>query len=468
MKSNLEFGIIGLGVMGKSLAQNIERNGFSVAGYDTDSEKVNGLNNEFNDKHIECSSDINEFLASLARPRRILMMVPAGDAVDELISKLKPHLEEADILIDGGNSYFKDTERRTKELEEEGFRFIGTGVSGGEEGALWGPCIMPGGTESAYKLIEPILTKISAKADGIDCCTYIGSGGAGHFVKMVHNAIEYGDMQIICEAYDILKNGLGLNNDEIKDVFTKWKDGELNSYLLDISADIFGKIDEETGTPLVELIMDTAGQKGTGKWTAQTALDLGVPVPTLIAAVEARIMSSLKKERIQFSKMIEIESVDIGYDKDQIIDVIEDALILSKILCYAQGLSLMKEASKEYGYKFNYSKIAKIWKGGCIIRAKILDKISAAYDNGKEPENLIWDEDILKIVERTNGALRVVVSYSAMRGIPVPAFNASLFYFDAYRSERLPANLLQAQRDYFGAHTYKRIDKEGVFHTKWI
>lgn len=467
MDGTYKFGIIGLGVMGQSLALNIERNGYSVSGYDADTSRIESLRKRFENKRINVARSLLELISSLERPRKILMMVPAGAPVDSLIKELKPFLEKDDILIDGGNSFFKDTERRINELESEGLRFIGAGISGGEEGALKGPCIMPGGSVEGYQLIEPILTKISAKVNGEPCCTYIGAGGAGHFVKMVHNAIEYGDMQIICEAYDILKNIAGMSAQEMKNVFARWNDGALNSYLMEITADILGKIDPQTDKPLVDVILDTAGQKGTGKWSAQIALDIGVAVPTLTAAVEARILSSLKKERVEASEKLTGPEPPEKVEKNNLINNLEKALLLSKVICYTQGLSLIKKASVEFGYNVKCDEIAKIWRGGCIIRAAILNKISTAFNKKPDLQNLLLDPDFAKIAEDSHNGLRYAVSVASEFGNPAPAFYSSLNYYDSYRRERLSANLLQAQRDYFGAHTYKRIDREGTFHTEW-
>ena len=396
-------------------------------------------------------------------------MVKAGPATDATIEQLKPLLDKGDIVIDGGNTFFVDTQRRNKELSELGIHFIGTGVSGGEEGALKGPSIMPGGQKEAYELVAPIFQDISAKVNDEPCTTYIGPDGAGHYVKMVHNGIEYGDMQLICEAYFIMKHVLGLEAQELHEVFADWNKGELDSYLIEITADIFTKVDEETGKPLVDLILDTAGQKGTGKWTSQSALDLGVPLPMITESVFARFISAMKDERTKASKVLtgpEIKA--FTGDKAAYIESVRKALYLSKIVSYAQGFAQMRAASEEYNWDLNYGEIAMIFRGGCIIRAQFLQKIKDAYDRDPELKNLLLDPYFSDITEQYQSALREVISGAVLNGIPVPSFAAALAYFDSYRTETLPANLLQAQRDYFGAHTYQRTDKEGVFHTNWM
>jgi 6-phosphogluconate dehydrogenase len=396
------------------------------------------------------------------------MMVPAGAPVDSAIAHLKPHMEPGDILMDGGNSFFLDTERRNKELEAEGFNFVGTGVSGGEEGALWGPAIMPGGQPEAWEALAPILQAIAAKAeDGQPCVAYMGPRGAGHYVKMVHNGIEYGDMQLIAEIYDILHRGLGLSGPELHDIFADWNKGTLKSYLIEITAEIFSKTDPDTGRPLVDLILDEAQQKGTGKWASQNALDVGAPIPTINAAIESRILSSLKLQRINASQGILGPKPDYKGDRQQLIDAARQALYASKVTSYAQGLGMLKIASDEYKYDLKISEIAGIWRAGCIIRASLLGDIMAAYRRDPALVNLLMDESFHLAVENRQEAWRFVVQTAVGMGIPVLALGASLSYFDAYRSERLPANLTQAQRDYFGAHTYRRVDREGTFHTEW-
>jgi len=464
-----KIGIVGLGVMGHNLALNMERNGFPVAGYDLDAAKTKAfLEGPGAGKNIIGVDSPAALMAALEKPRRVLMMVPAGTPVDSAIAHLKPHLEPGDILMDGGNSFFLDTERRNKALEAEGFNFIGTGVSGGEEGALWGPAIMPGGQREAWEATAPIFRAIAAKAeDGQPCVEYMGPRGAGHFVKMVHNGIEYGDMQLIAEIYDLLHRGLGLSAQELGAVFAVWNAGELKSYLIEITADIFSKMDGETGRPLVDFILDEAQQKGMGKWASQNALDVGAPIPTINAAVESRILSSLKSQRVVASKIISGPKPEYKGDRQQLIDAARDALYASKITSYAQGLGLLKIASDEYKYDLHLNEIVKIWRAGCIIRADLLGDIMSAYQRDPALVNLLLDESFRIAVESRQEAWRFVVQNAVGMGIPALALSASLAYFDAYRSERLPANLTQAQRDYFGAHTYRRIDREGTFHTEW-
>ncbi|HAX78323.1 MAG TPA: phosphogluconate dehydrogenase (NADP(+)-dependent, decarboxylating) [Cyanobacteria bacterium UBA11372] len=463
------FGVIGLAVMGENLALNVERNGFPISVYNRSREKTDAfMANRAGGKNVVATYSLQDFVASLERPRKILIMVQAGKPVDAVIEQLKPYIEEGDILIDGGNSWYEDTERRTQELEPLGYRFIGMGVSGGEEGALNGPSLMPGGTQSSYEYLSPIFTKIAAQVDDGPCVTYIGPGGAGHYVKMVHNGIEYGDMQLIAEAYDLLKNAAGLNRQQLHEVFAEWNlTDELNSFLIEITADIFKYIDPETNQPLVELILDAAGQKGTGRWTIQTALDLGVAIPTMTAAVNARIMSSAKQERVYASRLLTGPSVKFQGDVKTFVNQVRDALYCSKICSYAQGMALLGTASKTLGFNLNLGEIARIWKGGCIIRAGFLNKIKHAFDENAELPNLLLAPEFMQTILDRQNSWREVLVQSAKLGIPVPAFSASLDYFDSYRRDRLPQNLTQAQRDYFGAHTYKRVDKEGTFHTEW-
>lgn len=464
-----QIGVVGLAVMGKNLAFNIESRGYTVSVFNRSREKTDAMMQEATGKNIVPTYSIEEFVQSLETPRKILLMVKAGPATDATIEQLKPHLEKGDILIDGGNTFFQDTIRRNKELSDLGFHFIGTGVSGGEEGALKGPSIMPGGQKEAYDLVAPILQAISAKVNGDPCCTYIGPDGAGHFVKMVHNGIEYGDMQLIGESYFLLKNILGLSNDELHQVFSDWNQGELDSYLIEITRDIFTKIDEETGKPLVDMILDKAGQKGTGKWTSQNALDLGVPLPIITESVFARFISAMKDERVQASKILTgPTSGAFSGNRKEFIEQVRQALYFSKICSYAQGFAQMRVASEEYGWDLKFGEIAMIWRGGCIIRAQFLQKIKDAYDRDSQLKNLLLDPYFKDIADRYQDSLRNVIATAVMNGIPVPGFSAALSYYDSYRTKNLPANLLQAQRDYFGAHTYERVDKEGVFHTKWI
>lgn len=463
------FGVIGLAVMGENIALNVERNGFPIAVYNRTGAKTDEfMAKRAVGKNVVAAYSIEDFVKSLARPRKILVMVQAGAPVDAVIKQLQPFLEKDDMIIDGGNSLYEDTERRTRELEPTGLGFVGMGVSGGEEGALNGPSLMPGGTETAYKELEPILLKIAAQVDDGACVTYIGPGGAGHYVKMVHNGIEYGDMQLIAEAYDLLKSALGLNHQQIHEIFAEWNTtDELNSFLIEITADIFKYIDPDTQEPLVELILDAAGQKGTGRWTVQSALELGVPIPTMIAAVNARITSSYKAERVAASQEISGPTGKYEGDAKAFISKIRDALYCSKICSYAQGMALLSKASQEYNYNLTLSEMARIWKGGCIIRAGFLDKIKNAFNENPTLPNLLLAPEFKQTILDRQSAWREVLVVSNQLGIPVPAFSSSLDYFDSYRRARLPQNLTQAQRDYFGAHTYKRIDKEGTFHTEW-
>lgn len=467
--SKQHIGVFGLAVMGKNLALNIESRGFSVAVYNRDQEKTRKMLDEAKNKNILGTFSIEEFVNSLEIPRKIILMVKAGKPVDETIEKLKAYLSKGDIIIDGGNSFFIDTMRRNKQLEDEGFRFIGTGVSGGEEGALKGPAIMPGGQREAYEIIEPVLKAISAKVGNEPCCTYIGPNGAGHYVKMVHNGIEYGDMQLICEAYFLLKNILGLSVEELYNVFDEWNRGELDSYLIEITRDIFSKFDPETGKPMIDVILDRAGQKGTGKWTSQNALDLGIAAPTIAEAVFARCISAIKDERVEASRIMSgPETESFKGNRGEFIEAVRRALYASKICSYAQGFALMMAASKEYDWNLKYGNIAMIFRGGCIIRAQFLNKIKEAYDRKPELPNLVLDSYFSNIIDNYQKEWRQVVSAAAKYGIPAPGFMSALSYFDSYRSAQLPANLLQAQRDYFGAHTFERVDREGIFHHKWF
>lgn len=467
--SKQEIGVIGMAVMGKNLALNIESRGYSVSIYNRSREKTEEVKKEHPTKNLQAFYSIEEFVNSLESPRKILLMVMAGAPTDATIEQLLPYLDKGDIIIDGGNSFFRDTQRRSKDLTEKGFRFIGTGVSGGEEGALKGPAIMPGGPKDAYKLVEPILTSISAKVGGDPCCAYIGADGAGHFVKMVHNGIEYGDMQLICEAYQMLKDVAGLSTEELHSTFAEWNKGELDSYLIEITQDIFTKKDPDTGKPMVDIILDTAGQKGTGKWTSQNALDLGIPLSIITESVFARFISAMKKERVLASKVLSGPKAHaFKGDKKAFIESVRRALYASKICSYAQGFAQMRAASDEYNWDLQYGNIAMIFRGGCIIRARFLQNIKDAYDKNPKLPNLLLDDYFKNIVSDYQNAWREVVSVAVQQGIPVPCFGSALSYYDSYRSERLPANLLQAQRDYFGAHTFQRTDKEGIFHFNWM
>ncbi|MBB3126719.1 6-phosphogluconate dehydrogenase [Paenibacillus rhizosphaerae] len=467
--SKQQIGVAGLAVMGKNLAMNMESKGFAVALYNRSPEKTKELLAEAEGKNFVGTFSIEEFVQSLETPRKIMMMVKAGGPTDALIEQLVPHLEEGDILIDGGNAFFPDTERRYRELQAKGIRFIGAGVSGGEEGALKGPAIMPGGQKDAYELVEPILTAISAKVNGDPCSTYIGEGGSGHYVKMVHNGIEYGDMQLIGEAYHLLKDVLGLGTEELHDIFTEWNRGELDSYLIEITADIFSKKDPDTGKPMVDVILDAAGQKGTGKWTSQSSLDLGVPLSIVTESVFARFLSAMKEERVEASKILKgPHTAPYEGDEREFVEAVRKALYASKICSYAQGFAQLRAASEEFNWNLNFGSIAMIFRGGCIIRARFLENIKQAYDKNPELKNLLLDDYFGWVVTNYQDAWRNVVAVAMQRGIPVPAFASALAYYDSYRTERLPANLLQAQRDYFGAHTFQRVDKEGTFHFQWI
>jgi len=460
-------GMVGLGVMGRNLALNMESKGFPVAGFDVDPGKRNEVREIFSATDNTVVESLPALIDALESPHVVMMMVPAGKPVDDVIKIIKPHLKKGDILIDGGNSFFKDTERRSLALEAEGFQLIGTGVSGGESGALHGPSLMPGGQESAYRRVESIFTAIAAKTEDGPCCTYIGPRGAGHYVKMVHNGIEYGDMQLISEAYFLLKSILDLGADSLGEIFEEWNQGALNSYLIDITAKIFRKVDPETSKSVVDVILDKAGQKGTGKWTSQNALDVGVAIPTINSAVEARILSAFKDERVAASGILHGPEIRFEDRGDMLIAAAHDALYASKITSYAQGLSLLRWASREYNYGLNLAEIARIWKGGCIIRARLLDDIKQAFLQNPDLPNLMIHPKFAESLQNLQKNWRYTVSTAVQFGVPMLATGASLAYFDSYRSERLPANLLQAQRDFFGAHTYQRVDKPGTFHTHW-
>lgn len=465
-----QIGIVGLAVMGKNLALNIESRGYTISVYNRERKATDKLLEKFQEKNILGTYSFEELVNSLEKPRKIILMIKAGKPVDEVIMGIKPHLSKGDLIIDCGNSYYKETIRRSKELEKDGYHFIGSGVSGGEEGALKGPAIMPGGSRKAYELIEPVFTAISAKVDNQPCSTYIGTDGAGHYIKMVHNGIEYGDMQLISEAYSLLKEILGLSHDELNPIFDEWNKGELDSYLIEITGNILRKKDEETGKPMLEVILDAAGQKGTGKWGSKSALDLGVSTPTITEAVFARCISAIKEERIEASKILQgPKYTNELVDREKFIEAVRQALYASKICSYAQGFALMKEAAKEYGWELNYGDIAMIFRGGCIIRAQFLNKIKEAYEHQPDLPNLMLDPYFREILSGYQEGWRTAVAEGVMSGIPVPGFNSALSYYDSYRKERLSANLLQAQRDYFGAHTYERVDKPRgqYFHTNW-
>jgi len=465
-----QIGIIGLGVMGQNLVLNIADKGYRVSVYNRTTERTHEfMRGEASKKAITATFTLEEFVASLECPRKIQLMVQAGSPVDRVIAQLIPLLDKEDIIIDGGNSFFQDTERRAKELEAEDLYYFGMGVSGGEEGARWGPSLMPGGSRDAYPYIEALVRDIAAKAphDGVPCVTYIGPRGAGHYVKMVHNGIEYADMQLIAEVYDLLNTALNLTANDLHEIFSSWNKGELSSFLIEITANIFTKIDEETNQPLVEVILDRARQKGTGKWTSQTALDLQSPIPSITAAVEGRNISLLKEEREVASQRLMGTDTRFDGDHDTFVNAVRAALYSSKVCAYAQGMALLRTASEEYGYSLDLAAIAQIWRAGCIIRAQLLEDIAQAYQQNPRLQNLlIADNFRIELLERQD-QWRYVIKTAIDLGVPIPVMSASLAYFDAYRSKRLPTNLIQAQRDYFGAHTFERIDKEGSFHADW-
>ncbi|WP_290490808.1 MULTISPECIES: NADP-dependent phosphogluconate dehydrogenase [unclassified Aerococcus] len=463
-------GVVGMAVMGKNLALNIESRGYTVAVFNRTTSKAKAVVDENSDKNLVFTETMEEFVNSLEKPRRILLMVQAGKATDATISQLMPLLDKDDVIIDGGNTFFQDTIRRSNEIDGSGIHFIGMGVSGGEEGALKGPSLMPGGPKEAYDIVEPILKQIAAKApsDGEPCVTYIGPNGAGHYVKMVHNGIEYGDMQLIAETYDLLRRHLDLPVTEIADHFADWNTGELDSFLIEITADILTKHDPETGKPMVDVILDRAGNKGTGKWTSQSALDIGVPLQTITESVYARYISALKDQRVRASKVLAgPEDTTFEGDKNDFVEKIRKALYFSKIMSYAQGFYQYRTASEEYGWNLNYKEIAAIFRAGCIIRAGFLEKIMDAYENNADLENILLDEYFMDIAKEYQQATREVAAEAIKSGIPVPGFTSALSYYDSYRSETLPANIIQAQRDYFGAHTYERVDAEGSYHLLW-
>ena len=465
-----KIGMIGLAVMGENLAMNIERNGFPIAVFNRDPAKVDNFVARAQGKQVIPTKSPEEFVRSLERPRKAILLVKAGDPVDWTIAQIKPFMDQGDIIIDGGNSYFVDTERREKALKAEGINFIGSGVSGGEKGALWGPSLMPGGDRDAYEQIRPIWEAIAAKVDDGPCVTYIGPGGAGHFVKMVHNGIEYGDMQLIAEAYDMMRNVLGLEAAEMADIFDEWNRGDLESFLIEITANILRVKDPETGKPLVDMILDKAGQKGTGKWTSEVALNLGVIVPTIDAAIDTRTLSGRKEERLEASKQISgPPRAQYSGDKKAMIEAIHDALYASKICSYAQGMNLIRAGSEKWNWNINLGEVSRIWKGGCIIRAQFLDKIKQAYQRRHDLPNLLLDPDFKAWVEEAQPNWRLAVTTAMQNGVPVLAMACSLNYFDMYRAANLPLNLTQAQRDFFGSHTYERIDKPGAapVHTEW-
>ncbi|HYO22526.1 MAG TPA: NADP-dependent phosphogluconate dehydrogenase [Flavisolibacter sp.] len=469
MDAAFDFGMIGIGVMGSNLLLNIADNGFAVVGFDLKQERADAL--EAAAPHgttVKGTTDIAFMVQSLKKPRKIMMLVPAGKPVDDVINNLLPHLEEGDIVIDGGNSFFKDTQRRFEELQPKGIHFFGMGVSGGEAGARFGPSMMPGGDKKVYQYLKPILEGVAAKADGKPCVAYMGNGPAGHYVKMVHNGIEYAMMQLISEAYDIMKRGCGLSNTDLHNTFLSWNAGSLQSFLIEITAEIFRTLDTETTDTndyLVDYILDKAGSKGTGKWTSQDAMDLGVPIPTIDAAVAARMLSAYKEQRIQAGRLYgkRIQKIDSG----ELVNLMEETLFFCFIVAYAQGLSLLAKASEEYRFDIPLPEVVSIWKGGCIIRSSLLYQFDKAFAANQAFPNVLLDKSIAELLMQKEEAIRRVLSHAIAARIPAAAMTSALSYFDAYSSERLPTNLIQAQRDFFGAHTYQRIDKEGVFHTEW-
>ncbi|MEJ2683193.1 MAG: NADP-dependent phosphogluconate dehydrogenase [Candidatus Sulfobium sp.] len=467
MSRQYEIGMVGLGVMGRNLLLNMADHGYAVAGYDKDLAKVGALRKEAENRDIYAADNMKDFVASLRRPRVIMMLVPAGRAVDSVIVTVLHHLEKGDLIIDAGNSHFTDTDLRAAELSRQNIQFLGVGVSGGESGARHGPSMMPGGPKEAYERVRPLFEAVAASVGGEPCVTYLGPGSAGHYVKMVHNGIEYGIIQLIAETYDLMKRGLGLSNDELLDIYESWMKTELNGYLVEITSEIFRRVDEKTGQRLIDVILDEAKQKGTGKWTSQDAMELQVPVPTIDAAVSMRDMSALKSEREAAGQMFKGPAGSFHGDKDGTIDQLREGLYFSVVLTYAQGMALLGKASTTYNYGLDLQDVARIWRGGCIIRALLLEDIRAAFGAKPDLPNLLMDPHLGQEVMTRQDAIRAVMTTAAGLGIPLPAMAASLSYFDSYRSSWLPANLVQAQRDYFGSHTYERVDERGVFHTEW-
>jgi len=462
-----EIGMVGLGVMGRNLVLNMADHGFSVAGYDKDAAKVEALRQESKERDVRGAADIKEFIALLRMPRAVMLLVPAGAPVDSVINDLLAHLQPGDLIIDGGNSYFKDTDVRARNLTAKGIQFLGVGVSGGEEGARHGPSIMPGGPKEAYERVRPVFEAAAAKVNGDPCVTWLGPGSAGHFVKMVHNGIEYGLMQLLAETYDLMKRGWGLNDDEVREVYALWNKGELNGYLVEITSHIFSKPDEKTGQRLIDEILDVAKQKGTGMWTSQSAMELQVPIPTIDLAVAMRDLSVFAKEREQASAIYQRSMRRFNRDRDTFLTQLGRALYAAMIITYAQGLALLEVASDKYKYHLDLEAVARIWRGGCIIRAALLEDICAAFHARRDLPNLLLDPNLSRKLMEHQEDLRQVVCQAVESGVPIPGLMVSLGYLDAYRSAWLPANLIQAQRDYFGAHTYERIDAKGTFHTEW-
>ncbi len=462
-----DIGMIGLGVMGRNLVYNFADHGFSVAGYDKDDEKVSTLNKEGENKKVEGTKSVEDFISMLKKPRSVMMLVPAGKPVDSVIRKITPLLDEGDLIIDGGNSHYVDTDKRFKRLQKKGIKYIGVGISGGEKGARLGPSMMPGGESDVYEKVKPIFEAAAAHVKGEPCVTFLGKGSAGHYVKMVHNGIEYGLMQLISESYDFMKRGLGLTNEELHKVYNDWNKAELQSFLVEITSKIFTKKDDKTDKYLVDMILDSAKQKGTGKWTSQDAMELQVPTPTIDTAVEMRDLSAYKNEREEAGKILTGPLPMFDGNREELISDVRNALYFSMITTYAQGMVLLRAASKEYDYGVSLKDVAKIWRGGCIIRAALLEEIYSAFDKVPDLPNLMVDPYLTGELGKRNNSVRTVIKYAVDWGIPVPGFASALSYYDGYRLGRMPANLLQAQRDFFGSHTYERVDEEGTFHTKW-
>lgn len=466
--SPCDFGMIGLGVMGRNFLLNVADHQFQVMGYDLDQKKVKALQNEKENEHIQATNDLSAFINSLKSPRKLMMLIPAGHAVDSVIDQVTPLLDEGDIIIDGGNSHFKDTERRTSQLSQQSIHFVGMGVSGGEQGARYGPSLMPGGERKAYELLRPILESAAAKVKGVPCVAFLGKGSAGHYVKMVHNGIEYGIMQLLAEVYDILKRVGGLTDEELHQTFMLWNQGGLNSFLVEITAKIFAQPDDKVaGERLINYILDSAKQKGTGKWTSQSAMDLGVAIPTIDAAVSMRYLSSLKNQRSSAANVLHAPGKQPHVNKDAFIKIAEEALHFSMLITYAQGFAMLKEASVDMEYELNLAEVAKIWRGGCIIRAQMLDDFMEVFSKSNELANLMVAPSIAQHLNQESPSIRQLLATCVQQGIPAAAMSASLSYFESYRTARLPSNLVQAQRDFFGAHTYERTDTDGVFHTRW-
>ncbi len=466
-ESKYDLGMIGLGVMGRNLVLNMADHKFSVVGFDKDMKKVDALEKEAGERDVKGARSLQEFISSLNKPRAVMMLVPAGAPVDAVIKEILPHLESGDLIIDGGNSHYVDTNRHEKELSPKGIHFLGVGISGGEKGARFGPSMMPGGAKEAYATVKPIFEAVAAKVNGDPCVTYLGPGSAGHYVKSVHNGIEYALIELISETYNIFKRGLGLSNDELHQIYKKWNEGLLESFLIEITEKIFLQPTDDAKSRLIDLIKDQAKQKGTGKWTSQDAMELQVPVPLIDLAVDMRDMTGYKKERVDAAKILKGPDAKLSEDKEKLIGKMESALYFAMITAYAQGMALLRKASDEYKYNLDPEAIARIWRGGCIIRARLLEDIRQAFTRKADLPNLMVDQKFAGDLNKRQDDVRSIIQLAVKAGIPVPGFMAALSYFDSYRSEWLPANLIQAQRDFFGSHTYERIDKEGVFHTEW-